>query len=190
MEKTRPGLGHGIHALFGSLVAAGLLTCVAGGSGSGRSSVSEDGQDGGVELEVLLETRHSGREAPLRRVVREDTAWRSFWSGLDLPTDAAGETPPNPEVDFGTSMVLVAGLGRRGGGFSVRIGDVRRMEDGLEAVVVESRPGPDCMTVQVITTPLTAVRVPATPGTVSFRDSVEVRPCGDGADDDGAGGDA
>lgn len=185
MAEARPAPGYGIHALLGPLVAASLLACTAGGSASGRASVAGDEQDAAVETEVLLETQHSGQEAPLRRVVREDTAWASFWSGLDLPTDGAGETPPRPEVDFGTSMVLVAGLGRRGGGFSVRIGDVRPLEDGLEAVVVESRPGPDCMTVQVITTPLAAVRVPATPGAVSFRDSVEVRPCGEaeGGDD-------
>ncbi len=76
---------------------------------------------------------------------------RPAWSsGTTAPTPASG--PPwaaerGPAVDFSRDIVIVAAAGQRAtGGNAIAVERVNRTGDGLAVEVVETNPGPGCMT--------------------------------------------
>lgn len=119
---------------------------------------------------------YSGVCAPSFRVIRTAEEWASAWAEL-----AAGHDPipTPPTVDFAAEMLLVATMGERiTGGFVI---DVERaaVQDGtLRVSVLETSPGPTCMTTQAITCPADVVRVPRRDGSVAFATRAAVHDCG------------
>ena len=66
-------------------------------------------------------------------------------------------------VDFATSQVLVSSAGEKPiGGYSVSVTKVEEFEDSVVATVVQTVPGPSCVTTQGITHPYEFVTVPTT----------------------------
>ena len=85
---------------------------------------------------------------------RTPDAWATLWSG-----HAGGRTPPN--VDFTKDVVAAVFLGSRpSAGYAVDI--VRARQDGVALVVSykETRPAPDSVAAQVLTSPYHIVAIP------------------------------
>lgn len=130
---------------------------------------------------VLFEAIEGARSAfsliPDRRrlVIRDETEWRSFWRDL-----YGNVTPPPepPDVDFGRQIVIAATMGQRPtGGYAIDIEDIFEDSDTLFPVVVETSPGPQCITTQVITAPAVAVLVNRATSAVSFVERTETIDC-------------
>lgn len=111
-----------------------------------------------------------------RRVVIEDSeAWSAFWAQLHAQLSPE---PDVPTIDFDTHVVVAATMGRRAtGGYSIRIDDISRTGSDLRVVVIETSPGPACLTTQSLTAPATAVSVPLPVGVVEFSEEAETRDC-------------
>ena len=111
-----------------------------------------------------------------RLVIRDNAEWRSFWSKL------YGNVVPLPElpaVDFGRQMVIAATMGQRpSGGYAIDIADIFEEGGTLFPVVLETSPGPLCVTTQVITAPAVAVLVGRTASSVSFVEQTGTIDCG------------
>ena len=122
-----------------------------------------------VEFEPVVEVSSmplGGPQEPTRSVVRDEQSWLEFWRAL---TSVVIPGPEPPTVDFTGDMVLIAAMGRRAtGGHSVSIEGVYVSNGVLLVDVLERSPGIGCFSTQVITAPVTAVRVPVHAGSVEF----------------------
>ncbi len=127
-------------------------------------------------IEEVARASSTGIEEPRRTIVRTEAQWRELWGEL-----AARVIPPSepPAVDFDRRMVIVAAMGRRPtGGYSISIEEVRATADSLHVSVVETSPGPGCLTTQALTAPVAAVSVERHPGAPVFLEREETRDCG------------
>jgi len=99
---------------------------------------------------------YSGAIDELRLVIRDSTAWSTFW------TTTVSRVDPVPEIDFSAETVIAAGMGwRPSGGFHVEIPAAYRMGHvDIYVVVCEVAPPRDGFTTAVETQPLTLVRIP------------------------------
>jgi len=125
-------------------------------------------------VDTLLSASTSGFDESAELVLRDATAFATAWRTAH--NGVAGNEPPI--VDFRSDMVVVLALGtHRTGGYSVRFD--RMTTDGSGAIVhyTVTRPGPDCMTTQMITSPLQVVRVPRVEGTIRFERREVVERC-------------
>lgn len=81
-------------------------------------------------------------------------------------------------VDFDQHMVILVALGTRStGGHGISIDEVERRGDGAVVRYTVRSPAPNCMTIQVITSPVEAVSIPRVEGSVSFERREVVEPC-------------
>lgn len=158
----------------GLVVAARLgATLLVAGVGC-RSGVPRAADSEVLEIEVLLETAYSELDERERRVLRSPAEWQSYWRRLD-PAEPGSSAPA---VNFDTSSVVVAAMGRRPtGGYSVAVREVGRSAAGLEVTVEEIAPGPGCITTQAFTAPAVAVKIPRVDGPVRFREVTQTRSC-------------
>jgi hypothetical protein len=108
-------------------------------------------------------TQNSGFTDPARLVVRDPGDWQRVWGRM-----RNGQTPL--DVDFGTSMVLVAALGtKRSGGFDIHIESVETSSDKWLVTVVERAPAPSCAVLAALTSPVDVVIVPRSDAEIAFR---------------------
>jgi hypothetical protein len=110
-----------------------------------------------------------------RIVIRDAASWSTFWS-----TFARTRVPPPepPQVEFESNMVVVAALGRRStAGFQISVDTVHIENGDLHVTVREVSPASGCIAAQMISTPVTAVVLPAREGDVEFVEVRETRPC-------------
>lgn len=118
--------------------------------------------------------RFGGLEAPATLVVRDRDMWQSIW----IQIHRGGFAPPLPEVNFSTDMIVVVALGAKPtSGYAVTV--TAASETG-RVVTVETdsvSPGPNCVTLQVITYPTDVVRMPRRDGEVGFRITPKVTSC-------------
>jgi PrcB C-terminal len=102
---------------------------------------------------------HAARQA----VVRTDAEWTALW-------EAHAAQRPKPAVDFSKEMVVGVFLGSRPtAGFSVQITRVSEEDGALVVEYRETRPRPDAITAQVLTSPFELVTVPQYGGEVRFK---------------------
>ena len=107
-------------------------------------------------------------------VFRDRASWDAAWAQLNNGMVA----PDLPAVDFTTSSVVLVAIGqRRSAGSEVRVGAIERR--GADAVVhyTVTEPAPGCVTAQMLTSPVVAVRVPRIAGAVRFERETVRRPC-------------
>jgi hypothetical protein len=106
-----------------------------------------------------------------RLVIRDANAWADFWSELGL-----GD---RPTVDFSRDVVVAVAAGQRPtGGYEIAVDRVTNNNGELTAEVVETIPGPNCMTTASLTQPVDVVVVPGVaPRSWSFVERREVRGC-------------
>ena len=118
----------------------------------------------------------SGHDQPQTVVVRDRDTWVRVWNQIYARITAL--PPPIVEVDFSKEMVVLAALGTQpSSGFEVLFTSASEA-DGVVTVEVEARsPGPRCVTLTVITSPLDLARVPTRSGTVLFHTTPTVVTC-------------
>ncbi len=91
--------------------------------------------------------------------------------------DALVEDTP-VQVDFAREMVVLVAAGHQStGGHGITIDEVSREANGARVQFTVIRPGPGCMTTQVLTSPAAAAAVPRVEGEVTFVRREQVQPC-------------
>lgn len=165
-----------------------LLTALAAACANGQPPPPPPGNPAGGErpaggptapnslaFEPLHQDSYSGIEERRRAVARTEAEWQEIWSQI-----ASRQVPPSPPtVDFDTRMVIVAAMGSRPtGGHAIAIESVRAEGGRIVVEVVETSPGPGCMTTQAFTAPVVAVTVEKRPGEAAFVERSVTEPCG------------
>lgn len=110
---------------------------------------------GGATLDIhrIGQWSHTGIDEPRRQVIRDANGWAQFWSEL-----ATGD---QPEVDFTRNLVIAVASGQqRSGGFGIAVERVTQQEGDLTIQVVETSPGPNCLTSSELTQPVDVVTIP------------------------------
>jgi hypothetical protein len=137
---------------------------------SGAAPYAPDGWQT-LQIRRIGQWNSSGITAPAREVIKDDSSYARFWSSL-----RAGE---RPTVDFSRDVVIAVAAGQRmTGGHSIAVERVTRTGVGLAVEVVETVPGPGCVTTQALTQPVDVVVVAAAEArTWSFSDQSRALGC-------------
>jgi hypothetical protein len=129
------------------------------------------GTSGSLELRRLGQWTRTGIGESRRLVIRDANAWAEFWSELGV-----GE---RPEVDFSRDLVVAVAAGQRpSGGHEIAVEQIAQSNGELTIGVVETAPGPNCMTTSGLTQPVDVVAIPKVNArSWSFVERKEVRGC-------------
>jgi hypothetical protein len=129
------------------------------------------GNSKSLELRRLGQWTRTGIAESRRLVIRDANAWAGFWSELGV-----GD---RPDVDFNRDMVIAVAAGQRSsGGHEIAVERIDQANDALTIGVVETSPGPNCMTTASLTQPVDVVVIPrVNDRTWSFVERKEVRGC-------------
>jgi hypothetical protein len=155
-------------------------------TGSARAQPIEPNQNGGqqqaqgyapygdapsLEIRRIGQWSRTGIGESRRLVIRDANAWANFWSELGV-----GD---RPAVDFTRDLVIAVAAGQRPtGGYEIAINRVRQQNGELVVDLVETTPGPNCMTSESLTQPADVVVVSGvSPKSWSFVQRQEVRGC-------------
>jgi protease stability complex PrcB-like protein len=124
-----------------------------------------------LELKRIGQWTRTGIGEARRLIIRDANAWAEFWSELG--------TGGRPEVDFTRNVVVAVAAGQRPtGGYEIRVDQVRQVNGELRVEVVETTPGPNCMTTASLTQPVDVVVVQGVPPrSWSFAERRDVRGC-------------
>lgn len=137
----------------------------------GEQGYAPYGNRNGLDIRRIGQWTRTGIGEARRLVIRDVNAWADFWSELGV-----GE---RPTVDFSQDVVVAVAAGQRPtGGYEIAVERVINNNGELTAEVVETTPGPNCMTTASLTQPVDVVVVPGvTPRSWSFVERREVRGC-------------
>jgi hypothetical protein len=104
-------------------------------------------------------------------VIRDEQSWSAFWNRLGAFN--------RPAVDFTKDVVIAVASGQRSsGGYEIAIQRVVRDGNALTIDVVETAPGPNCVTTQSLTQPIDVVVVAAADAsTWNFNDHTQTSTC-------------
>jgi hypothetical protein len=129
------------------------------------------GNAGSLDMRRIGQWTRTGIAEARRLVIRDANAWAEFWSELGV-----GD---RPEVDFTQNVVVAVAAGQRpSGGYEISVGRVSQHNGELTVEVIETTPGPNCMTSSSLTQPVDVVVVPTVaPRGWSFVERKEVRGC-------------
>jgi hypothetical protein len=129
------------------------------------------GEGSGLALRRIGQWTRTGIDEARRLVIRNANAWADFWSELGV-----GD---RPEVDFTQNVVVAVAAGQRPtGGYEIAVERVSRTNGELTVEVVETTPGPNCMTTASLTQPVDVVVIPEVETkNWSFVERKEVRGC-------------
>jgi hypothetical protein len=119
-------------------------------------------QTGAPGLRTIAHDLTSGVDRPRETVARTDAEWAALWRAH------AGDRPA-PQVDLTANTIVAVFLGTRmTAGFDVEITGTRREGGALVVEWRETRPPPDAVTAQVITSPAHLVAIPRVEGEIRF----------------------
>ena len=122
------------------------------GPPAARADTGPPGPASDVEIRRIGRWISSRIEGTRRLVVRDPDNWSRFWGEL-----GAGI---RPEVDFTRDLVIAVASGqRKGGGHDIVVQRVSRSDGQLRIEVLETSPGPECMTTAALTQPVDVVVV-------------------------------
>jgi hypothetical protein len=138
---------------------------------SGQKGYASYGSDGALELRRIGQWTRTGIGEARRLVIRDANAWAAFWSELGI-----GD---RPAIDFTRNVVVAVAAGQRPtGGYEIAVDQVRQANGELTVEVVETTPGPNCMTTASLTQPVDVIVIPAVSARAwSFLERKEVRGC-------------
>jgi protease stability complex PrcB-like protein len=124
-----------------------------------------------LELKRIGQWTRTGIGESRRLVIRDANAWAEFWSELGV-----GD---RPDVDFTQNVVVAVATGQRpSGGYEIAVDRIHQANGELTVDVVETAPGPNCMSTAALTQPVDVVVVPSFAAkSWSFVDRKEVRGC-------------
>ena len=113
-------------------------------------------------MRLLDRGTHSNIDGARQVVVRTAAEWNALWK-------QHAPARPQPAVDFGREFVAALFLGSRPtGGFGVEVVGAGTKAGAFVVQYRETRPGPDAITTQVITSPFVLVTMPKVDGDVMF----------------------
>jgi hypothetical protein len=143
---------------------------VAAPAGEGKGYAPYGGGEG-LELRRIGQWTRTGIGESRRLVIRDANAWAEFWSELGV-----GD---RPDVDFTHNVVVAVAAGQRpSGGYEIAVDRIRQASGELTVEVVETAPGPNCISTATLTQPVDVVVVPSIAAkSWSFVDRKEVRGC-------------
>ena len=129
------------------------------------------GANSTLEIRRIGQWSRTGIGESRRLVIRDANTWAEFWSELG--------TGERPEVDFTKAVVVAVAAGQRpSGGYEIAIDRVGQADGELTVEVVETTPGPNCITSSSPTQPVDVVVVPVVAlRSWSFVERKEVRGC-------------
>ena len=129
------------------------------------------GNNSALDIKRIGQWSRTGIGESRRLVIRDANAWADFWSELGV-----GE---RPAVDFTKAVVVAVAAGQRpSGGYEIAVNRVGQAERELTIEVLETSPGPNCITSSAPTQPADVVVVPAVaPRSWSFSERKETRGC-------------
>lgn len=118
----------------------------------------------------------SGVDRHLLTVVRDVNAFGELWAEHSL---GFAPQPAQPDVAFGTDMVIGAFMGERPtGGYSIEIEDVRENDEFIVVEVEMETPGDNCDVTQAVTQPHHMIVLADSEKLVQFNEStVEAPAC-------------
>lgn len=129
----------------------------------------EGGRGESVPAVIIFKHPQTHIRQPVRCVVRQAQDWATLWSAARRGVTPA---PPVPPVDFGASMLLVAGMGPQPStGYGIAITEVRRTESAIVATVERYVPGV-CPRGAGFTEPMHAIAIPRYNAPVRFVEKV------------------
>ena len=125
------------------------------------------------ELTEIYRSGHSALREPTFRVVDSPEEWEALW-----PLLRTGNAPTTaPEVDFESSLVLVAGWGEVAtGGFLIHVDSLVTRGESRTAYVTRHRPG-RCIVTLATTQPVHVVAAARAGGTIEFVDRERTYDC-------------
>jgi predicted small lipoprotein YifL len=119
------------------------------------TDIPPDAQRVAFEQIEEIHTPISGFADRERMAITDQETWEQVWSEFHRSVEPA---PAVPEIDFSERMVLLATMGTRSsGGYGISIEGVFTVDGQILIEVLESSPGPTCVTTGAITHPATAV---------------------------------
>jgi hypothetical protein len=129
------------------------------------------GNEPEAQIRRIGQWTHTGINERRRLVIRDANGWAAFWSEL-----GSGD---RPAVDFTRDLVIAVAAGQQSsGGYEIAVDQVSDRNGELVIEVVETSPGPNCMTTSVLTQPVDVVVVPRVNArSWSFVERKEVRGC-------------
>ena len=129
------------------------------------------GAPGELTIRRIGQWTRTGVSEARRLVIRDANTWAEFWSELGL-----GD---RPGVDFSKDMVIAVAAGQQPtGGHEIAVKGITHAEGELTIEVLETRPGPNCMTTTALTQPVDVVVIPRVNiRSWSFVAHQEVRSC-------------
>jgi hypothetical protein len=129
------------------------------------------GESSDLAIRRIGQWTRTGINEARRLIIRDANAWAAFWSELGV-----GD---RPSVDFSRDLVIAVAAGQRPtGGHEITVSRVTESKGELQVEVVETTPGPNCMTTASLTQPVDVVVVPGvTTRSWSFTERKEVRGC-------------
>jgi PrcB C-terminal len=124
-----------------------------------------------VPIRRIGQWTHTGINEKRRLVIRDANGWAAFWSELG--------TGDRPAVDFTRDLVVAVAAGQQpSGGHEIAVENVSHSNGELRIEVVETSPGPNCMTTAALTQPVDVVVLPGVNAQGwSFVERQEVRGC-------------
>lgn len=133
--------------------------------------------EGGVNVEQIDRGQYGALVDGTQRVLRDESAYASFWETLHADRDSV---PERPRVDFSEQVVVAVVLGQRPtGGYSVEIDTAQANEEGnqIQVQYTEFVPGDGCATTQVLTSPYVLATVAAQDESFTFEGTEKARSC-------------
>lgn len=124
-----------------------------------------------LELRRIGQWSHTGIREARRMVIQDANAWAQFWAELGV-----GE---RPAIDFTRDVVIAVAAGQRpSGGHEIAVTGISQVAGELRVEVLETAPGPNCLSTAALTQPVDVVVVQGVkPKSWSFLEQKDVKAC-------------
>ena len=130
-----------------------------------------------ASVDTLFQSSVSGVAESRRQVIRDMEEMAAAWNEVTSPflSDVGTEAP---DVDFASVQVLLLAMGERpSGGYAIEAGGMAVAGDTLYVEVVETAPGPSCITTMALTQPVLLLAVPTSAAEVAYVERMSVQDC-------------
>ena len=166
-----PEEGTHLAADTATVASATPTDTVQGPAINGQGYVPYSNSGGTLEVKRIGQWTRTGIGEARRLVIRDANAWAGFWSELGV-----GD---RPAIDFTRNLAVAVSAGQRPtGGYEIAVAGIREADGELSIQVIETTPGPNCITTSSPTQPVDVVVVPTvTARSWSFTEQKEVRGC-------------
>src|SRR6185369_15042957 len=115
-------------------------------------------------------------EEPTYRAFRNRNDLKDYWNFLLERTP--GAPPPMPEIDFSTSILIMAAVGERPyGGYSVHFSTYIESADRILVSVEDRQPGALCLLPAQVSYPVAFGTIPKTAKVIDFQITNVVTTC-------------